>query len=97
MERDIALLADERASFLPPVGHRDEIGGRCQLDVEIQLLLEPWNLAQQLVLIGNQLDVDVDGGCSPAMENRSCAAGEINPALVRGDSAKRTHELLDAG
>jgi hypothetical protein len=96
VEGDFALPADQGASILPSLGEGNEVGGRRELDVEVQLLLEPGYLAQDLVAVGHELDVHVDGGRSPAVENRGRSAREIDAALHLGGSPQLAHELLYA-
>jgi hypothetical protein len=96
VEREFALPADQRAPILPSSRQRDEVGRGCELDVEVQLLLEPRYLAQDLISIWDQLDVDVDGRIPPAIENRGCTTGEIDAAVQIDGSSQFAHELLDA-
>jgi hypothetical protein len=70
---DLALPPDQRASVLPSCGKWDEIRRCGELYVDVELLLQPGYLAQDLIAVGNRLDVDIDGALSPAVENSGCA------------------------
>src|SRR5574341_312926 len=48
---------DEWTPVLPARRHRNEVGRTRQLDIELQLLLEPGDGPEQRVLLRNQLDV----------------------------------------
>jgi hypothetical protein len=67
------------------------------LEPPIKLLLQPRYLAQDLVAVGNELDVDVDGRISPPVENCRGSAREVDPALYLDGSPQLAHELLDVG
>lgn len=60
VEGKLALGADRGTALLPPLGQGNEVRGRGELDIEVELLLESRNLAKQLVAIGDELDVYVD-------------------------------------
>jgi hypothetical protein len=63
---EASLTGDERAQAGPVGPHRNELVRRGQLDVELERFLERRNGAQYRILIGHQLDVDVDGRFTPA-------------------------------
>jgi hypothetical protein len=59
------------------------------------LLLQFGYLAQNLIAIWDELDVDVDGRISPAIENCGCSTGEIDPTRLRQRRGQLAHEQLD--
>jgi len=97
VERQPALLAGERAAVLPPRHHRDEVGGRGEFDVDLELLLEAGDRPEHGVLLGDDADVDVDGRGAPPVEDRRGAAGEVHPGRPAGLPAEGGHEPPDAG
>ena len=71
-----------------PRRQRNEIRWCCQLDVDVRVLLESRISRRISSRSGIELDVDVDGRLSPAVENRCRSAGEIDAALNRDGSSQ---------
>jgi hypothetical protein len=52
---------------------------------------------QDLVSIGDQLDVDVDRRLPPAVKHRGCSAGDVDVAIDVDGTPQLAHEPLDPG
>ena len=69
--------------------------GRRELDIELELFLQPRNRAEDRILLGDDPDVHVDRAGAPAVENGRYAAREIDAAVDRRGLADGPHELAD--
>ena len=63
---DLAKGGDVPAAFPPIGGSRDEIIGRGQLDVEIELILQNGNRFEGSLRLGVQLNININGSLSKA-------------------------------
>src|SRR6185503_2078756 len=91
-----ALAGDEGAPLLPARDLRNELIGRGQLDVELELLFDPGQRPEKSVRLGLDLDVHVDGARSPAEEDRRGSAGEVEMDVPIRLSSQLPHEAPDA-
>src|SRR5439155_9685031 len=97
VKRQVRELAHEGAAVFPTLGDGDEIVGRGQLDVDVELILEIGNGPKQLVVLGQDLQVEVDGALPPAEEHRGPSAGQVDPRWLTGHGVQRLHEAPDPG
>ena len=67
---------DEKAPVAPPARKRNEIRRRGELYVDRQLLLQPRNRAQRLVLLRIESDIDMDRRRAPAEQDRGSPASQ---------------------
>jgi hypothetical protein len=94
-ERKPLTAVDERASFLPSARKRDEVARERELDVDLQLVLEPRDRSQDRVLIGYELEVDVDRRCAPAGEDSGRPADQVADAVLLRGGVERSQQTLD--
>jgi hypothetical protein len=85
----------KRTSLLPPHGQRDEIARRAELDIDLELVLQAGDRAQDRVLLGHQLQVDVDRGRPPAGKYRRRPADQIADAVMLGSCIQGREQALD--
>jgi hypothetical protein len=95
-EREPPGTLGKRAPLPPPGRERDEIGRRRELDVDGELLLDLRECAQHLVLLGLELDVDVERRGAPTEQNGRCPAREVAGAFAAGSFAERAHEAANS-
>ena len=92
-EVDLALSADEPAAVSPVRQFGDEVGRRRELDVQLEFLLERRYETEEMIGVGAQGEVDVDGGRSPADQQCGCAPCEVDTAIGLGTLAQEPHEV----
>jgi hypothetical protein len=95
VEAELSSLLGKQTALLPAGRQRDEIAGRGKLDVHLQLLLEAGDCAQDGVLLGDQLQVDVDGRPSPAEEDGRGTTGQVAASRVLGRGVERRQKASD--
>jgi hypothetical protein len=95
VEAELPTLLGRQAPLLPAGGERDEVPGRGELDVDGQLVLQTGDRAQDPVLVGKELQVDVYGGGPPAEEDSRRSAGQVANALLPGRRVERGQEAPD--
>jgi hypothetical protein len=66
---DSTLLEDIRAALAPTGQLGDEVGWRHQLDVDVEIVLDTRDPAQQFVVFGLEPKVDVDSRGAPAFDH----------------------------
>jgi hypothetical protein len=96
VEGEPPATLDEHAALLPAGGQGNEVAGRGELDVDRQLVLQARDRPQDGVLLGNELEVDVDGRGSPAEEDRRCPTRQVAEAFLLGRRVEGGDELLDS-
>src|SRR5947199_2328561 len=95
MEVNLAFPRDERTPVLPSRQLGKKIGGRRQLDVDVQAFLQIGNRAQHAIAVGHELQIDVDRAVAPAAKDRGRAAGEVDAARFRRGRGDGAHELAE--
>jgi hypothetical protein len=94
---ELAFLGLEAAAVLPPARNGEEVVGCRQLDVELELLLETGDRAQEAIrFLPDQLQVDVDGRVPPAQEHGRGASGQIHPDRLTRLTPESGQEGTDA-
>jgi hypothetical protein len=90
-------LADDEQAPLPPARKLgDEVGGAHELDVDLQLLLEPREGPEERVLLGNHEDVGVDRRVAPPEQDGGGPSSEVEGRLLLGLPAERAQEAPQA-
>ena len=79
-----------------PRGQWDEVPGRRQLHVYLQVVLDRRQGPQHRVLVGTELDVHGDRRLQPTEEHGRAATDEVARTFARRGRAARLHEPLDA-
>ena len=85
---------DARTPVLPSLGHRNEIGGRHELDVHREPFLDLRNGAKQPVIIGTHDQVDVDVESRQPISTALRSTDEIDPQLAGRRTAQRLEDSL---
>src|SRR5436305_5058608 len=96
IEGEAALAGDEGAALLPTRERGDELVRRRQLDVDLELLLDPGESAENAVGFRVHLDIDVDRAGSPSQENRRGSAREVETQVALRLAPELPHEAADA-
>ena len=92
-EPDLAL--DEGAAIFPACRDRDEVGRSRKLDVDPERVLEPHNGTEEHLGLRDEPDVHVDRRLPPAVQDGSCAAGEVAGAVPVRGAAEGAYEAPD--
>jgi hypothetical protein len=88
-EEELPASLGRQAPLLPAGGQWNEVVGRGELDVDLELVLEARDRAQDGVLVGNEFQVDVDRRPPPAEQYGGRSARQVaDPPLV-GRSVER--------
>src|SRR6266700_572218 len=95
VDREASLRGFEDAAALPVGGHRDEVGGGGQLDVDLELFLQTLDRPQQRLGLGGEQDIHVDRRGPPAPQDRGGAAGQVAGSLAVGAPPQRPQEAAD--
>src|SRR6185295_5269458 len=74
---EASLPRDECASLFPARNLRNELVRRRQLDVDLQLVFDAGEGAEEPVGLRLHLDVDVDGARPPTVENGCGSSREV--------------------
>jgi hypothetical protein len=93
-------LLGGQAALFPAGGQGDEVAGRGELDVDRQLVLQAGDGAQDGVLLGDELQVDVDRRRPPAEQDGCRPARQIADTLFLGRRVEGSGEApypLDVG
>lgn len=80
-----ARAEQERAAVSPARQLGKEVGGRGELNVEVQPILHLRQETQD-VLVGLDPHVDIDGRRAPPLDDRCRAADEVDACWLRGCS-----------
>ena len=90
-------------AFTPPgqirwadLRERDEVGWGGELDVDGELLLDPRQGSQDVVLLGLEPDVDVQGRGAPAKQDGRRSARQEAVALAGCSLAECLHEAANS-
>ena len=89
------FASDGRTAFAPLRQLGDEVRRAGELDVDAERLLQPRDLSQQLVGVRLESNVDVDRGCTPALENRGRAACKVKPGRIGGGISRFPRKRQD--
>ena len=95
VEAQPALAGDEHAPSLPARGNGDEVIGRRELDVDVDLLLDVLDRPQEVIGLPDEPDVYIDRRAAPAEEDGGRTAGEVAGAVDIGCGSELTHEARD--
>ncbi len=95
-KRNSSFGCDERAAGLPAWRHWDEVGRRCQLDVDPQLFFQPGERPQQVIQFRLQTQIDIDRAAAPARQDGGDPSREVDAYLGVGLAAEGAHEAADA-
>src|SRR5574341_972472 len=60
VKRELAFLLNKLAALLPTRQRRNKIVRRSQFDIDLQLLLQPWQSAKDFVAFRNDFQVQID-------------------------------------
>src|SRR6516225_3952336 len=83
---------------LPPIGStRDEIIGRGQLDIEVELILQNSNRFERPLWLRVQLDIDTNGPLAKTQQQRRGATGKVNLPRASRRCREAMHKLLERG
>ena len=72
-----------------------KLGVRSKIELAAQIDLQ-LVLAQELVRLGNELEVDVDRRRAPAVEHCGGTAGQVGRRLLARLASERPHKAADA-
>jgi hypothetical protein len=89
-------LLGDGAALLPAGGNGNEVVGCREFDVDRQVVLQLGDGAQDGVLLGDEFEVDVDGGRAPAEQDGSRAACQVADSLVLRGGVEGAEEAENA-
>ena len=69
-ELDLTVTGDEQAAFAPARDGGDKLVRAGQLDIDVQLVFQDLQGFEQSRRLGFRFNVHIDGGRSPAMQQR---------------------------
>jgi hypothetical protein len=81
-EGERSPLLGDGAALLPAGRNGNEVVGGREFDVDREVVLQLGDGAEDGVLVGDEFEVDVDGGRAPAEENGRRAACQVADSLV---------------
>jgi hypothetical protein len=93
-EDQMSFLGDERAPVLPAFPDRDEVIGRCELDIDLETFLDLGDGPKHAIEVGHHFHVDIDGALTPAVEDRCRPTRQVDVCGPVRFAAQRLHELL---
>jgi hypothetical protein len=82
-------------SCQPGISGMKSAGDR-QLDVHLELFLQPRHGAEEAIRFRDDRDVGVDRARSPAQQHRGRTAGEVDAGVDLGLAAELGHEAVEA-
>jgi hypothetical protein len=96
MDIDSAIPEHQRATLAPAGKLGDEVRQRGQLDVYSQALLQSRKLAQQLIGLGLEAQVNIDHRLTPTLEDRGRTTRQIDPNWTASDLSELAGERTNA-
>src|SRR5574341_2523949 len=90
-----SFSVDKKAAFLPAREFRNEVGRTGGLNINLQVVLQARNPPQQSVVIGHEMDIDVDRARTPTHQHRGRATGKKYLHRARRCLRQRIHEAAN--